>query len=83
MISIIAIHALTAGATAVMILAVMPRATLGHTGRELTANRATVAVFVLINAAAVARVCALLAHGGHDDPASHRGSVLERGVRLV
>lgn len=41
-----------------MILAVMPRVTLGHTGRELTANRATVAVFVLINAAAVARVCA-------------------------
>ena len=53
-----AIHALTAGAIAVMILAVMPRVTLGHTGRELTANRATVAVFVLINAAAVARVCA-------------------------
>ena len=53
-----AIHALTAGATAVMILAVMPRVTLGHTGRELTANRATVAVFVLINAAAIARVCA-------------------------
>jgi uncharacterized protein involved in response to NO len=53
-----AIHALTAGATAIMILAVMPRVTLGHTGRELTANRATVAVFVLINAAAVARVCA-------------------------
>jgi uncharacterized protein involved in response to NO len=53
-----AIHALTAGATAVMILAVMPRVTLGHTGRELTANRATVAVFVLINAAAIIRVCA-------------------------
>jgi len=53
-----AIHALTAGATAVMILAVMPRVTLGHTGRALTANRATVAVFALINAAAVARVCA-------------------------
>ena len=53
-----AIHALTAGATAVMILAVMPRVTLGHTGRALTANRATVAIFVLINAAAIARVCA-------------------------
>ena len=53
-----AIHALTAGATAVMILAVMPRVTLGHIGRELTANRATVAVFVLINAAAIVRVCA-------------------------
>jgi uncharacterized protein involved in response to NO len=53
-----AIHALTAGATAIMILAVMPRVTLGHTGRELIANRATVLVFVLINAAALARVCA-------------------------
>jgi uncharacterized protein involved in response to NO len=53
-----AIHALTAGATAVMILAVMPRVTLGHTGRELMANRATIAVFVLINAAAIIRVCA-------------------------
>lgn len=53
-----AIHALTAGAIAVMILAVMPRVTLGHTGRVLTANSGTVAVFVLINAAAIARVCA-------------------------
>jgi uncharacterized protein involved in response to NO len=53
-----AIHALTAGAIAIMILAVMPRVTLGHTGRELTASRATVIVFVLINAAAIARVCA-------------------------
>ena len=41
-----------------MILAVMPRVTLGHTGRELAADRATVAVFILINAAALARVCA-------------------------
>jgi uncharacterized protein involved in response to NO len=53
-----AIHALTAGATAIMILAVMPRVTLGHTGREVMANRATVAVFVFINAAAIIRVCA-------------------------
>jgi uncharacterized protein involved in response to NO len=53
-----AIHALTAGAIGIMILAVMPRVTLGHTGRDLTANRATVAIFVLINAAGIARVCA-------------------------
>jgi uncharacterized protein involved in response to NO len=53
-----AIHALTVGAIATMILAVMPRVTLGHTGRSLTANRATVAIFLLINAAAVMRVCA-------------------------
>ena len=41
-----------------MILAVMPRVTLGHTGRDLTANRATVAIFILINAAAITRVAA-------------------------
>jgi uncharacterized protein involved in response to NO len=53
-----AIHALTAGAIAVMILAVMPRVTLGHTGRELTADGASVVVFVLINLSAITRVCA-------------------------
>jgi uncharacterized protein involved in response to NO len=53
-----ALHALTAGAIGVMILAVMPRVTLGHTGRDLIANRATIVVFVLINTAAIARVCA-------------------------
>ena len=53
-----AIHALTAGAIATMILGVMPRVTLGHTGRDLTANRATVAILVLINVAAISRVCA-------------------------
>jgi uncharacterized protein involved in response to NO len=53
-----AIHALTAGAIGAMILGVIPRVTLGHTGRDLTANRATVIVFVLINAAAISRVAA-------------------------
>lgn len=52
-----ATHAM-AGAIAVMILAVMPRVTLGHTGRALTADRSTVVVFALINTAALARVCA-------------------------
>ena len=51
-----ALHALTAGAITVMILAVMPRVTLGHTGRALTAGRTTLAAFLLINAAALARV---------------------------
>lgn len=53
-----AIHALTAGAIGTMILAVMPRVTLGHTGRAVTASRATVAIFILITAAAVTRVAA-------------------------
>jgi len=59
-----AIHALTAGAIGVMILAVMPRVTLGHTGRELTANRSTVVIFILINVAAIMRVAASWNMGG-------------------
>jgi uncharacterized protein involved in response to NO len=58
-----AIHALTAGAIGTMILAVMTRATLGHTGRALTAGRATTALYVLLTAAAVARVAAALFDG--------------------
>ncbi|MGD0291973.1 MAG: NnrS family protein [Candidatus Binataceae bacterium] len=59
-----AIHALTAGAMGTMILAVMPRVTLGHTGRELTASRSTAVIFVLINAAAIMRIAASWNIGG-------------------
>jgi uncharacterized protein involved in response to NO len=55
-----AIHALTAGAMATMILAVMTRASLGHTARELRANAATVLVYILVTAGAVLRVSASL-----------------------
>jgi uncharacterized protein involved in response to NO len=41
-----------------MILAMMPRVSLGHTGRELTASRATRALYLLIGAAAIMRVVA-------------------------
>jgi uncharacterized protein involved in response to NO len=51
-----AIHALTAGAVATMILAVMTRASLGHTGRELRAGRATVAIYLCVTLAATLRV---------------------------
>lgn len=53
-----AIHAMTAGAMASMILAVMTRATLGHTGRELRADGATQAIYALITLAAMTRVAA-------------------------
>lgn len=53
-----AIHALTAGAMATMIIAVMTRATLGHTGRELKANRPTILLYALITAGAALRVSA-------------------------
>lgn len=51
-----AIHALTVGAFGTMIVAVMTRATLGHTGRPLTAGLGTRAVFILVTIAALTRV---------------------------
>ncbi|WP_395646942.1 NnrS family protein [Terricaulis sp.] len=50
------VHALTAGAFGVMTLAVMTRATRGHTGRGLSADGATLAIYALVNAGAVMRV---------------------------
>lgn len=55
-----AIHSLTAGAMATMILAVMTRASLGHTARELKANASTVALYVLVTIGALLRVAASL-----------------------
>lgn len=53
-----ALHALTVGAIGTMLLGVMTRVSLGHTGRVLSANRPTVVIFLLINAAALVRVAA-------------------------
>jgi len=55
-----AIHALTAGAMGTMILAVMTRATLGHTGRALHANGWTVAIYASVTIGALLRVFASL-----------------------
>ncbi|MGE0776065.1 MAG: NnrS family protein, partial [Sphingomonadaceae bacterium] len=55
-----AMHALGAGAMAAMTLAVMTRATRGHTGRPLEADGATVAIYVLVNLGALLRVAAPL-----------------------
>lgn len=54
------LHALTAGAIGTMTLAVMTRATLGHTGRTLAADRATIVIYGLVTAGAVLRVTAYL-----------------------
>ncbi|MCZ6859129.1 MAG: NnrS family protein [Alphaproteobacteria bacterium] len=50
------IHALTAGAIATMILAVMSRATLGHTGRKLHAGTGLSIAYILVSAGTLARV---------------------------
>jgi uncharacterized protein involved in response to NO len=55
---IVAIHALTAGAIGTMTLAVMTRASLGHSGRALTADLWTTLIYVLVTAAALARIAA-------------------------
>jgi uncharacterized protein involved in response to NO len=54
------IHAWMAGGAGIMTLAVMTRASLGHTGQELTASTATQAIYLAIITAAVARICAVL-----------------------
>jgi uncharacterized protein involved in response to NO len=58
-----AIHAFTAGAIGTMILAVMTRVALGHTGRPLEADRATALIYVLVNLAAATRVMASVVGG--------------------
>ena len=55
-----AVHALTAGAMGTMILAVMTRASLGHTGRELRAGPTTRVIYLLVTLGAALRVAAPL-----------------------
>ena len=51
-----AVHVLTTGAVGAMTLAVMTRASLGHTGRPKHADQATVLIYVLVNLGAMLRV---------------------------
>lgn len=53
------LHALTIGAAATMILAVMTRASLGHTGRPLVADPIVALAYLLLTAAAFVRVFGL------------------------
>jgi uncharacterized protein involved in response to NO len=54
-----ALHALGAGAIGTMILAVMTRATLGHTGRELVATPGSWLAYLCVSLGALARVAAV------------------------
>ena len=51
-----AVHALTTGAVGVMTLAVMTRASLGHTGRPKHADSMTVFIYILVNLGALLRL---------------------------
>jgi uncharacterized protein involved in response to NO len=53
-----ALHAWTVGAVGTMTLAVMTRATRGHTGHALAASKLTVAIYGAILAAAILRIAA-------------------------
>ncbi len=64
------IHAWMAGAAGTMTLAVMSRATLGHTGQQLTASGATQAIYAAIIVAALARICAVI-EPAHSEPLLH------------
>jgi uncharacterized protein involved in response to NO len=51
-----AMHALTTGAVGVMTLAIMTRASLGHTGRPKHAGPLTICIYILVNLGAMLRV---------------------------
>jgi uncharacterized protein involved in response to NO len=51
-----AVHAFTSGAVGVMTLAIMTRASLGHTGRPKHAGPLTVCIYILVNVGAMLRV---------------------------
>ncbi|WP_454687621.1 NnrS family protein [Agrobacterium leguminum] len=52
------LHVFTVGVIACMMLAVMTRASLGHTGRKLAASRVTIAAYVALIACALLRPAA-------------------------
>jgi uncharacterized protein involved in response to NO len=62
------LHALTSGAMGSMILAVMTRVSLGHTGRPLVLPRGAAASYGLVHAGATLRVSAAFA-GAESQPA--------------
>jgi uncharacterized protein involved in response to NO len=55
-----AIHAWMAGGAGVMTLAVMTRASLGHTGQQLTASISTQRIYLAVIIAALARIAAVM-----------------------
>jgi uncharacterized protein involved in response to NO len=61
-----AIHAWMVGAAGTLTLAVMTRASLGHTGNALAASPATQTIYVAVVVAALARICSSLEPAWND-----------------
>lgn len=59
-----ALHAITMGAMGTMILAVMTRVSLGHTGRALHASKTTIVLYATVAVAALLRIAAPMS-GNH------------------
>ena len=57
------IHAMTMGAVSALMLAMMMRSSLGHTGRALVASKTDMAAFLLLQIAAIVRVAASIVAG--------------------
>jgi len=64
------VHAWSGGAMGIMTLAVMSRASLGHTGRALVASMSMQALYLLLTVGALARVCAAI-HPAWSDTLLH------------
>ncbi|WP_374312196.1 NnrS family protein [Dongia sp.] len=76
------LHALTAGSFSTMILAVMSRAALGHTGRQLVASRKTTGAYALLSVAVLLRVLAPLT-GDFQAPLIESAALLWSGAFLI
>lgn len=76
------LHLQGAGALALMILAVMTRAALGHTGRDLVAAPATVAAYGLVALAAIARAFGPVLSGAPLAPLMLAGALWVSGFAL-
>ncbi len=74
----VAIHALTVGAVSGLMVAMMMRSTLGHTGRVLSAGAFEIAAFGLVQLAATTRLSA-----GFVTPAAYQLLVVLSGVFWV
>lgn len=72
------LHALTTGAAGTLIVAVMSRASLGHTGRPLSSSAGLTLAFVLVSVAAVVRVIVPMAF-----PALYMEGMLVAGAAWV
>lgn len=62
-----AVHLLAVGAIGGLIIGMITRTSLGHTGRMLKAGRSETAMYVLLQAGVVARLLAAFASGGARD----------------